>query len=165
MTSFVRRLAKSLSHDSGAGGPRDPRCPEPLSTKHSSPRQLSASPSFNDFSLRAEEDGERIRDATRSAQCRSRAAVEEFGRAFWTKTPTATTMHRPTASSSGNATSFFDDGGLSRLLGGSTPTESPVGSPTESTSSMMSALPKKTTRKIVGLDPYDFCDLLKSSSL
>ena len=165
MTSFVRRLAKSLSHDAGVRGPHDTRCPEPLSKMHSCPRQLPTSPSFNDFSLRAEEDGKHSRDATHSAPCRVQRSANSdppFGRRRPPRRRRCTVRrHHPPVTSH----PFFDGDGLSRLLGNSTFSESPVGSPTELTPSMVSALPKKTTRKIVGLDPYDFCDLLKSSSL
>ena len=165
MASFVRRLAKSLSHDASAGGPHDPRCLEPRSTKHSYPRQLPTSPSFNDFSLRTEEDGEHTRDVTRRAQChvqRSKNLDRPSGRRLPPRRRCIVRRHPPPVT---RHLSVFHSGGLSRFVGGSTLSELPVRSPTELTPSMMSALPKKTTRKIVGLDPYDFCDLLKSSSL
>lgn len=140
MSSFVGRLARTLSQ--GSDG-LTPRRSTSLDEESDTPRRvalhrLSASPSFNDFSLNAQEDAE-----------------EEY-KAF-APDNVAPRLHDG------------EDPGQQRALQCHVPAaEVPARAgvlPPEATGTTTPRPIKSKSIKIMGMDPYDYCELLRSSCL
>lgn len=157
MSTFVGRLARTFSQGPGCSETSHRRVSStPESVDIPSPHvqdarpKLSTSPSFNDFSLRTEED-----------------AVEELG---WLGA--SLSLGSPSAGDSSKASGsmFSFDGADSTACG--SPTTPMALLPTTATAAVAQTpsapipVPKSKRRtKIMGMDAYDYCDLIRSSSL
>lgn len=168
MTSIVGRLARTLSGNAGGGLPEVEHhrrnssiadgSPRVLAAGSlSSPTRMSTSPSFNDFSLSVQED-----------------VAEEYGPIFnRVDTANGSLMSDDTIFAMDKAS--FDTPGQQGSLawGPFAAVLSPRAArpPTVVTAPNVAAtapqaVPTKTKSvKIMGMDAYDYCDLLRSSSL
>lgn len=168
MTSLVGRLARTLSQGSGstAEAERQRRgsfCSEgsprlwPALSSPTGQSKLSTSPSFNDFSLSVQED-----------------AVEELGSLFDSTDGGSTSLMSDDTIFSIDKAKYDNQGQQGTQACGpfasafAAKTAGPeiTASVPAPTSIATQSVPAKTKRvKIMGMDAYDYCDLLRSSSL
>jgi len=142
MSSFVVRIARTLSQTSDGITPRRSNSldEDPLQV---APHRLSMSPSFNDFSLNAQGDAQEEYSAFEAEQLatKSRNSVE---------------VHRT------------DVVQCSAPVAACSP-RSEVLAPKATTSAAWPATSPRTLKsrsiKVMGMDAYDYCELLRSSSL
>lgn len=139
MSSIVGRLARTLSQ--GSDGLAHRRSTSAMDEDGVSPRRvvlhrLSASPSFNDFSLSVHEDAEE--------EYRPVAAGD-----MATKASDMVGIRQPEAMR-------FQTAVASSPPPGVLPPEATAASPRTA---------KSKPIKIMGMDPYDYCELLRGSSL
>ncbi|GMH43314.1 hypothetical protein BSKO_11236 [Bryopsis sp. KO-2023] len=155
MSSFVGRLARTLSQGSGNNSDTTHRrissSPDaferaPVETK----TRMSASPSFNDFSLRVEEDAEEM------GMWWSPSWSQELPVAETNSTKNTAPMLSMTSTSSLQSVS---SGTLLPAAAAVAPVSHTPSAPVE-----ISA-PKRRRPTIMGMDAYDYCDLIKSSSM
>lgn len=141
MSSFVIRIARTLSQGSEGLTPRRSASLDEDGVIPQQPvlRRLSMSPSFNDFSLSVQEDAEEEYRSLVIEQLatKSRDVIE-------TRKLEVTQRRAPAAAGSPRN----------------------VVHPADATTSATSPRPMKSRSvKVMGMDAYDYCELLRSSSL
>lgn len=151
MTSFMGRLARTLSSGGDGMHHRVTSAPEAIEIPKAEaikPR-MSTSPSFNDFSLRVEED-----------------AQEELG---WLM-PSLSMDSSSQANACDLASPTMSDGSSLRSVAScNQSTLLPTAAAAAAAPAQSSPAPippkGKLRTKIMGMDAYDYCDLIRTSSL